>query len=71
MDQQPPLQIEALLEELEHISMSLEKGDLPFDQALSRYQQGLALLMQCRGYLKEAELLVTTLHEKYHQSESQ
>ena len=68
MNQQPQLQIEALLAELEQISTSLEKGDLPFNQALSRYQQGLALLMQCRGYLKDAETLVKTLHEQYHQS---
>jgi exodeoxyribonuclease VII small subunit len=65
MGQKSQLQIETLFQELEIISSGLEKGDLPFEKALSQYQEGLKLLTQCRTYLKDAEILVKTLHEQY------
>ncbi len=69
MGQKPQLQIESLFQDLETISVGLEKGDLPFEQALSQYQEGLKLLTQCRAYLKDAEILVKTLHEQYQNSQ--
>ncbi len=60
--------IETVLADLENIASELEKGDLPFQMALSQYKNGLALLTQCRTYLKDAEILVKNLHEQYHQS---
>lgn len=68
MDQLSQGSIEKLLSELEAIAEKLEKGDIPFDQALSEYKKGLELLTECRVYLKEAENTVRILHEHYYQS---
>ncbi|MBM4222714.1 MAG: exodeoxyribonuclease VII small subunit [Gammaproteobacteria bacterium] len=59
------LDIEAMLAKLEEIHAQLEKGDLPFRKALVQYEEGLALLQQCRNYLKAAEQHMKQLHDRY------
>jgi exodeoxyribonuclease VII small subunit len=49
------------LAELEAIVADLESGRLELEEALDRYQRGVALLEGCRARLSEAEQRVTTL----------
>ncbi len=43
---------DARLARLEAIVGELERGDLPLEQALERYQQGVELLRQCHAVLQ-------------------
>jgi len=44
--------------ELETVLAKLESGDLPLEQALALYEQGIALANLCTRKLEEAELRV-------------
>ncbi|NVK21290.1 MAG: exodeoxyribonuclease VII small subunit [Kangiellaceae bacterium] len=52
---------ESQLEELETIVEQLEDGDLPLDEALKVFEQGVKLSRQCQQLLAEAEQKVTIL----------
>jgi exodeoxyribonuclease VII small subunit len=55
---------EESLAELERVVRDLEDGELGLDEALARYERGIALLRQCQGQLTQAEqriLLLTGL----------
>lgn len=58
------LSFEQRLEALERIVEELESGDLSLDQALARYEQGVATHKECMAILaaaeKRIELLVKT-----------
>jgi exodeoxyribonuclease VII small subunit len=56
-----PPRFETALSGLEQAVRKLEGGDLPLDDALACYEQGLALVIQCRGLLTEAERKVALL----------
>ncbi len=49
---------EALLA-LEAIVEALENGDLPLEEAVKKYQEGMALAKHCHGLLEEAEKVLT------------
>ncbi|HTP12564.1 MAG TPA: exodeoxyribonuclease VII small subunit [Bacteroidota bacterium] len=49
------------LHRLEEIVESLEKGDVPLDQALNLYEEGIRLSRSCAERLKEAELRIKKL----------
>jgi exodeoxyribonuclease VII small subunit len=49
------------LAELEGIVGDLESGRLELEEALERYQRGVALLEACRARLADAEQRVTAL----------
>ena len=49
------------LHRLEEIVESLEKGDVPLDQALNLYEEGIRLSRLCAERLKEAELRIKKL----------
>jgi exodeoxyribonuclease VII small subunit len=49
------------LAELESIVADLESGRLELEEALDRYQRGVALLEACRARLADAEQRVTAL----------
>ena len=51
---------EALLE-LERLVQNLEDGQLGLDDALARYEQGVALIKQCHGQLRQAEQRILVL----------
>jgi len=57
MSEQAPREvpIEALLAELEDLASELESGELPLDQALARFEQGMTMVRQARRTLDAAE----------------
>ncbi|MCA1814128.1 MAG: exodeoxyribonuclease VII small subunit [Halobacteriales archaeon] len=54
---------EAKLGELEQVVRALEEGDLPLEQALERFEQGVALVRDLRQRLDQARLRVQLLQE--------
>lgn len=52
---------ESAMEGLETIVASLEKGDLPLDQALSAFKEGVELSKYCQKTLEDAEETVAKL----------
>lgn len=57
----PPLQFEQALGELDGILRELEDGTTTLEDALTRYERGVALLRQCYGQLRDAEQKVKLL----------
>jgi len=52
---------EAALQRLEQIVQQLEKGDLPLEQSLVLYEEGIKLSRLCHAKLEEAEGRIETL----------
>ncbi len=52
---------EAALARLEEIVQELEKGDLPLEQSLKLFEEGIRLSRQCTKRLDEAERKVEIL----------
>ncbi len=50
---------EQLLKDLESVVKDLDNKDIPLDEAVKKYQQGLALSKACYSMLEEAEKLVS------------
>ena len=46
---------EDCLQRLEHIVAQLEKGDIPLEQSLKLFEEGIQLSNACRKELEEAE----------------
>jgi len=55
------LKFEKALEELERVVARLEKGNLPLEESLQLFEQGIKAARECRAYLEEAEKRVETL----------
>lgn len=55
---------EASLEELERIVKELEKGDLPLEQSLALFENGMRLSSECKRQLEEAESRVEILMKR-------
>ena len=55
---------EASLEELERIVKELEKGDLPLEQSLTLFENGMRLSGDCKRQLEEAETRVEILMKR-------
>jgi exodeoxyribonuclease VII small subunit len=60
---QPPTDppFEDALAELERVVRDLEEGQLGLDDALSRYERGVALVKHCRTRLQNAEQRILML----------
>lgn len=52
------LTYEAAFAQLETILQALESDELPLEESLALYEQGVALLARCNGLLDAAELRV-------------
>ena len=52
---------ESHLVELEHLVETMEAGELPLEQLVTRYGQGMALLKKCEAHLTAAELRIEEL----------
>ncbi len=50
-----------LSDELDTVMADLEGGELDIDQAVKRYERGLAIVRELETYLKEAENKITEL----------
>ena len=57
------LKFEEAILELENITQSLERGDVPLDEALSKYEEAVKLIRQCNAMLDKAEEAVKILTE--------
>jgi exodeoxyribonuclease VII small subunit len=49
------LSFEAALARLERIAQALEAGELPLDEAIDRFHEGMRLVQLCREKLRVAE----------------
>lgn len=56
-----PIRFEKSLTELENIVQQLEAGELSLEDALKRYEQGIALVRQCQAALEQAEQRIQAL----------
>lgn len=43
---------------LEQLVGEMERGDLPLEELLKRFEEGVDLVKHCRGFLKQAQLRV-------------
>ncbi|MCA8915668.1 MAG: exodeoxyribonuclease VII small subunit [Planctomycetes bacterium] len=55
---------EDLVSQVEQALQQLDSGDLPLEEALKRYEEGVAALRQAFGILKKAEKKVQLLSER-------
>ena len=60
-DKDQPFNFEQALSELEKLVEKLEQGELPLEQALEQFEQGVKLTRRCQTALKEAEHKVEVL----------
>ncbi|UJF23722.1 exodeoxyribonuclease VII small subunit [Suttonella sp. R2A3] len=60
-DTNPVLNYEAHLSALEKIVNAMESGDLPLEEALKRYEEGIKLVRQCQQALNHAEQKINVL----------
>ena len=61
MADEKPLDLEKSLEALEALIEELERGDLPLEQAMQKFEQGIKLTRSCQAALKDAEQRVEIL----------
>ena len=59
-----PLPFETALAELESLVGQLEQGELTLDDALQRFERGVALVRNCQHALQAAEQKVDQLIER-------
>ena len=52
---------EQTLNALEEIVQRLERGDVPLEEALEAFQEGMALSKQCQDTLEKAEKTLTKM----------
>jgi exodeoxyribonuclease VII small subunit len=52
---------EQAMNRLEEISQSLESGDIPLEESIKLYEEGIKLVEFCQGKLTEAEKKVQKL----------
>ena len=55
---------EELMNTLENIVQTLEKGDLNLDESVAKFEEGMKLSKQCSDMLEEAEKKITILLQK-------
>ncbi|WP_161878139.1 exodeoxyribonuclease VII small subunit [Alkalibacterium sp. MB6] len=49
------------MKKLEHIVNKLEQGDVPLEEALDQFQEGITLSRYCKRIVDEAEKTVTRM----------
>ena len=54
----PALRFEDAFARLEELVEEMERGDLPLEQLLSRFEEGVTLVRFCQAFLKQAQLRV-------------
>ena len=55
---------EEALKELEQIAQEIEQGKIGLEESIAKYEQGMALVGQCRQILAQAEQRIQQLHVK-------
>ena len=56
-----PLNLEKSLQDLEALINELEGGELPLEQAMQKFEEGIRLTRNCQAALKDAEQRVEIL----------
>ncbi len=56
-----PLNLEKSLQDLEALIDELESGELPLEQAMQKFEEGIKLTRACQAALKDAEQRVEIL----------
>lgn len=57
----PKSSFESALAQLEEIVTALEAGDLPLEEAMKKFEEGMTLSRFCSGKLDETERKITLL----------
>jgi exodeoxyribonuclease VII small subunit len=60
----PKLDFETAMRDLEELVERLEQGDLPLEESLAAFERGVMLTRSCQMALKEAEQKVEILLKK-------
>ncbi len=55
---------EEALEQLETIAGQIEQGKIGLEESIAQYEQGMALVKQCREILSKAEHKIQRLQER-------
>lgn len=58
------LSFEEALKKLEALAEQIERGEIGLEESIARYEEGMALVKQCRDMLARAELKVQQLQEQ-------
>lgn len=58
-----PLTFEQCLQRLEQIVEQLERGDIPLEDSIKIYEEGITLSKQCLEKLSQAEVRLKTLEK--------
>ena len=58
------LTFEEALEQLESIAGQIEEGKIGLEESITKYEQGMALVKQCRDILAKAEHKIQKLQER-------
>ncbi|MDO4777013.1 MAG: exodeoxyribonuclease VII small subunit [Cardiobacteriaceae bacterium] len=58
-----PQSLENRLKALAELVEQLERGDIPLEEALRQYEQGIALVRECQRQLTEAEQTILRLQQ--------
>ena len=56
---------ETLYQRLEEVSARLEAGNLPLDESIALYEEGMRIAQQCQAMLAQVEQRIETLRETY------
>ncbi len=59
-----PKNFESALSDLEHIVAQMENSQLPLEQSLAAYKQGIELLRYCQQTLQDSEQQIRILTEQ-------
>ncbi len=54
---------EQAIEKLSDIVQKIETGQVPLEESLRQYEQGMALIARCRRILQDAEKRIEIIHE--------
>jgi exodeoxyribonuclease VII small subunit len=57
---------EEALKQLETIAEQIEQGQIGLEESIEKYEQGMALVKQCRDILSRAELRIEQLQDGDH-----
>ena len=68
--QAKPQTFKEALDGLEKIVAQIESGQVELEESVKRYEEGMALIKQCRAILNQAEQKIQQLHAEEEQQEA-
>jgi exodeoxyribonuclease VII small subunit len=61
--QPPPASFEEALRELEQILTDIERGEIPLEESITRYERGTFLIQFCQTVLNHAEKQIEQINK--------